>query len=463
MKPPSILKIAALLLGVAVLIVLQIDRLSVAAQDRLVESATTLFMPLIHSDPVPVVVNGSFQSGDFAGWTLEADAGFTAAVVDVGSDRVALLGSPDADCNGGAPRGGAVRLYQPLTVPSGTDPVLSMRYRVLSQDDQRFETLGVYINDVNGVPLDQVLQAGAPVPGTLCGNPAWDSGWQEQRFSLSSYQGQTVQLYVELRSVDDTSYFNTWAFVDDFTVLQSTPTPTATASPTTTPSATSTGTSSPTATPPGATATHTPSPVSSLTPTNTPQATSTPQPGTPTVTATPTATETQTRTATPTATSTSTSTPTAMPTATSASTSTPTATQVPTTTPAPTASSTVEPTFSPTPPFSLHVGDLDGFASQDSGPEWQANITVTIHDSLHLPLTGATVVGRWSNGHSGDAECTTNASGTCTVDTGDTIPKREQSVDFTGEMVTRQGYDYRPGDNHDPDGDSDGTTIRLYR
>jgi hypothetical protein len=396
---PTTLKVATLLLSLSLLALLLFSQRTLIVKGE--GNDTQLHVPLVLK--APVLVNGSFSTGDFGGWNVGATGpGYNAPqVVNVGSDYHALLGNPGALCNGGAPANGATWFYQTLSVPSGTNPVLSFRYWVLSQDDQRFETLNVYLRDIKGTPLVPVLQAGAPEPATQCNGTAWDSGWQEKQFSLAAYEGQTVQLYVELRSRDNTRYFNTWAYVDDFAILES-----------------------------GAGQTATP---------------------TPTATATATATMTATATATVTATSTATLTPTM--------TSTPSATA--TQTPTPTATRTPTPTSMPA--VTMHVGDLDGFPTALSGPMWEANIIIQVHDVNGNPVPNALVVGSWSEGFSGMGYCPTDASGTCTISTGETIHRAEESVLFTVSNVARSGSTYAPGDNHDPDGDSDGTTIRVFR
>ena len=175
-------------------------------------------------------------------------------------------------------------------------------------------------------------------------------------------------------------------------------------------------------------------------------------------TSTPTATSTVTSA--PTATSTPTSTPVGLPTATPTATSTRTAT--------PTATATATPTPTPTPTAtiqsggSMHVGDLDGIGTRVNSRRWHASVTITVHDGNHAPLAGVTVRGSWSNGTSGTSTCTTNSSGTCTV-TSKNILNQRTSVTFTITNLTASGFTYQSSANHDPDGDSNGTTIVVNR
>jgi hypothetical protein len=77
-------------------------------------------------------------------------------------------------------------------------------------------------------------------------------------------------------------------------------------------------------------------------------------------------------------------------------------------------------------------------------------------------LSNATVSGTWSGGTSGPASCITNSSGQCQVNTGD-MKKNKKTVTFTVNNVTHATYTYNAAANHDPDGDSDGTSITVRR
>jgi Tol biopolymer transport system component/PKD repeat protein len=107
----------------------------------------------------------------------------------------------------------------------------------------------------------------------------------------------------------------------------------------------------------------------------------------------------------------------------------------------------------------MHVGDLDGSIT-NQGSMWTTMVTITVHDSNHRPVASATVSGSWSNG--GTASCTTNSIGQCAVSKS-TIPKSMRSVTFTVVNVTHATLTYNAPDNHDPDGDSNGTVITLSR
>jgi hypothetical protein len=108
----------------------------------------------------------------------------------------------------------------------------------------------------------------------------------------------------------------------------------------------------------------------------------------------------------------------------------------------------------------MHVGDLDG-VTVSMGNTWNATITITVHDAAHLPVSGAVVTGSWSSGASGSGSCTTNASGQCSVSKN--VRNSSNSVTFTVTNVTKSGFSYNAAANHDPDGDSNGTTIVVNK
>ena len=107
----------------------------------------------------------------------------------------------------------------------------------------------------------------------------------------------------------------------------------------------------------------------------------------------------------------------------------------------------------------MHVGDLDGGATAQSR-SWTAIVTVRVEDPANVPVSAATVTGTFSAGGKGIGTCTTGSSGTCTV----TRPRlRSGSVAFTVTGVTHATRTYDSAGNHDPDGDSDGTSVTVFR
>jgi hypothetical protein len=110
--------------------------------------------------------------------------------------------------------------------------------------------------------------------------------------------------------------------------------------------------------------------------------------------------------------------------------------------------------------ITMHVGDLDA-STTNQGSKWTAIVTIAIHDSLEDTVSGAMVTGDWGGGISGTASCDTDASGVCEVQYSG-IRKNIGVVTFTVTGVT-DSLTYEPTDNHDPDGDSNGTTISVNK
>jgi Big-like domain-containing protein/subtilase family protein len=115
----------------------------------------------------------------------------------------------------------------------------------------------------------------------------------------------------------------------------------------------------------------------------------------------------------------------------------------------------------PPPPNPIHVGDLDGSGSTQ-GKTWTAKVTIRVHKANEAAGAGAVVTGAWSNGASGTSSCTTNTAGTCSVQV-TKLAKAIASATFAVTGVTLAGSTYTPAANHDPDGDSTGTSIVVLK
>lgn len=142
---------------------------------------------------------------------------------------------------------------------------------------------------------------------------------------------------------------------------------------------------------------------------------------------------------------------------------TPTTEPSPTNTPAPTPTNTPQPTptNTPEPDGTMHVGDLDG-SSINEGRTWTAFVTITVVDSTGSPVSNATVSGSWSQGANGSSSCTTDSSGQCTVGKPE-VRKNRSSVVFTVTNVSHSTLNYNSAANSDPDGDSSGTIITVFK
>ena len=144
----------------------------------------------------------------------------------------------------------------------------------------------------------------------------------------------------------------------------------------------------------------------------------------------------------------------------------PTATRTLTSGPVPTATrtSTPRPTPTRTPTAVstiMHIGDLDA-SSTRQGTKWNAIVTITVHNASHNLVANAIVSGKWSNGATGTASCTTGSNGQCTI-TKSGIGNGKNRVTFTVNNVTRTNFTYAPSSNHDPDGSSTGTRIVVRK
>lgn len=109
-------------------------------------------------------------------------------------------------------------------------------------------------------------------------------------------------------------------------------------------------------------------------------------------------------------------------------------------------------------PATMHVSDLDGTVAVGSrGVE--RSVVIAVHDPASVPLTGVVVKVVWSGVTTSSATCTTGQDGQCTVSA---VQKKATSLpSLTVKGLLKSGYKYTPGENHDVDGDSDGTQIML--
>ena len=131
----------------------------------------------------------------------------------------------------------------------------------------------------------------------------------------------------------------------------------------------------------------------------------------------------------------------------------------PTVTPTPTP--TPAPTSTPGPSTTIHVGDLDGSASSVRN-RWNATVSVLVHDAADAPIVGATVTGIWTGGVTGDGSCVTDANGWCDISK-TKLKDTVTSVTYSVSDVALRSAVYQPADNHDPDLDSDGTTVTISK
>jgi PKD repeat protein len=105
-----------------------------------------------------------------------------------------------------------------------------------------------------------------------------------------------------------------------------------------------------------------------------------------------------------------------------------------------------------------HIGDLDRSSSRQQNT-WTALVTIEVHDNNHNPLANAWVTAAWDDGTA--ASCTTGTAGRCAVSKPGI--SRKATVVLAITNLVRAGFIYEPEGNHDPDGDSRGTTMSISR
>ena len=90
---------------------------------------------------------------------------------------------------------------------------------------------------------------------------------------------------------------------------------------------------------------------------------------------------------------------------------------------------------------------------------WRGTVTIRVHDTTDALVVGVTVTGRW--GASGSVTCTTDANGACSVSKN--LKKSRAQVAFSVLALSKSGLTYQSVDNHDPEADSNGTSITVRR
>ncbi len=108
-----------------------------------------------------------------------------------------------------------------------------------------------------------------------------------------------------------------------------------------------------------------------------------------------------------------------------------------------------------------HCGDLDA-VTISGGSTWRARVTVTVHDDTHKPVANAVVMASWYGGQTGTVTATTDGTGTCTFTSG-SMHKKVATVTLSIYDIAHDTLVYNATKNHDPDGDSDGTSIVVTK
>jgi thermitase len=111
------------------------------------------------------------------------------------------------------------------------------------------------------------------------------------------------------------------------------------------------------------------------------------------------------------------------------------------------------------PVVTVHVGDLDGSGANTNGRKWRATVTILVHNSNEVAVSGAGVSVLWSTGQT--SSCTTGAAGTCSLSSS-SLSRWTTSVSASVTGVSH-ALGYVSDDNHDIDFGTDGTTIVVTR
>lgn len=114
--------------------------------------------------------------------------------------------------------------------------------------------------------------------------------------------------------------------------------------------------------------------------------------------------------------------------------------------------------------LTLRVADIDA-AKSTGWWSWSVQVTVKVVDQNGQPVSGATVAAAWSGAANASVSGTTSSQGlvTFTRSSLSMWSSSGASITLTVSNVTKSGYTYTPAANSDPDGDSNGTSITVYR
>jgi hypothetical protein len=113
----------------------------------------------------------------------------------------------------------------------------------------------------------------------------------------------------------------------------------------------------------------------------------------------------------------------------------------------------------------MHVGNIDSHAKPGpDGSTWQLLVQIRTDNEAHAAAPAGTLVsGSWEDRTL--ASCATEILGSCVIGRFG-IAAASGSATFRVTGLSNPAYPehgYGPADNHDPTGDSDGTSITVYR
>jgi hypothetical protein len=115
-------------------------------------------------------------------------------------------------------------------------------------------------------------------------------------------------------------------------------------------------------------------------------------------------------------------------------------------------------------PIAVHIGDLDAAEfTSGTGTNTAASVLVMVHDAEHRPVRYARVRGSWSDGVSGPGQCETGVDGTCNLKSRLFPDQQGLKLALAIRAIEGPEMQYDKTANHDIDGETNGSTITLYR
>lgn len=182
------------------------------------------------------VANGRFETGNLSSW---AKSGLLSSRVEMvpahgsGSSYGAILGNPElGPCYDTQPPvlpAGSAVISQTVHVPGALDvvvPTLRFWYHIMTYDtvwseryQRYYDSFDVEISLAGSSTRQLLMRDGNYDPNKVgSGKPVTDLGWKEAEIDLSAYAGQNVTLYFSVSNRVD-QYFNTWAYLDDVSIV----------------------------------------------------------------------------------------------------------------------------------------------------------------------------------------------------------------------------------------------------
>ncbi|MEH6585776.1 MAG: S8 family serine peptidase [Halioglobus sp.] len=113
-------------------------------------------------------------------------------------------------------------------------------------------------------------------------------------------------------------------------------------------------------------------------------------------------------------------------------------------------------------PASMHVTDIDMSSEPQARNRWRALVQVRVLDEAGDAVANALVSGQWSNGAKGSESLATSSQGWVSFSKSN-LKAGLDSVTFAVTEVTHATLSYDQSANSDQDGDSNGTTIVVFK